>query len=845
MKRERVVAAAALATLLAGVLSATQVEADDKAAPMRTVKQVVELPGGPTFDRPVRLPTTLYLPARTPAPAVIVSPGFGQTEKDTRVDAEALARRGFVAMTWTMRGFNFLNTQGGKIALDAPDAEVADLKGLIDVLAKTQAVTQDGDGDPRVGLMGESYGGGVSLMGASLDRRVDAIVPIITWSSLESSLVPGGVFKAEYASVFFSLAARDGCKLFAARVCAAYNHLATTGTASESDKRLLQYSSPDLSRVTAPTLLIQGEDDTLFPLSESLTTARALQDKGTPVALRWLAGGHDKSFSSTQESRIRSMAATWFDKHLARKPVSTGPLFSWHRSSGGTGSSSTLPGASSAVAVPDDQLSVITNPAGGRPASISSVPGAGSVADLAGALGFDIPGQSAAWTSAPLPQTREILGAGTLTLDVTSTTGEAVLFAKVLDVAPDGSASLPNGQVSPVRVRNGTVTIPLPTLAHVIPAGHRIRVAVGTTDLGYAGPLAPASYTISHPKVALPLVRLSKAKGYGALALTSGGIALAVVLLGLFIALRRRRKAPDLGDDDAPPVVISGLAKSYADGFRAVDGVDLVVEKGMVLGLLGPNGAGKTTTLRMLAGLISPSEGSVKVYGREVVSGAPVLSRVGFFIEGPGLLPHLSGMDNLRLYWTSIAKDMSGSYVEEALEIAGLGSAVHRPVRTYSQGMRQRLAIAQAMLGRPDLLVLDEPTNGLDPPQIKEIREVLQAIAAEGRTVLVSSHLLAEVEQTCSDVVVMSKGKVVATGTVDELLADDETVRIEVDDLQKAQRVLKDLETAVVDGALVVQTHGTSRTRVVARLVEAGVGVEGVASRRRLEDVFLELLGAS
>jgi ABC-2 type transport system ATP-binding protein len=222
-----------------------------------------------------------------------------------------------------------------------------------------------------------------------------------------------------------------------------------------------------------------------------------------------------------------------------------------------------------------------------------------------------------------------------------------------------------------------------------------------------------------------------------------------------------------------------------------------------------------------------------------------VLSRVGFFIEGPGLLPHLSGMENLRLYWTSIAKDMSDSYVDEALEIAGLGDAVHRPVRTYSQGMRQRLAIAQAMLGRPDLLVLDEPTNGLDPPQIKEIREVLQAIAAEGRTVLVSSHLLAEVEQTCSHVVVMSKGKVVATGTVDDLLADDDTVRIEVDDLARAQQVLTDLDTAVVDGALVVQVHGTSRTRVVARLVEAGIGVEGVASRRRLEDVFLELLGAS
>jgi ABC-2 type transport system ATP-binding protein len=318
-----------------------------------------------------------------------------------------------------------------------------------------------------------------------------------------------------------------------------------------------------------------------------------------------------------------------------------------------------------------------------------------------------------------------------------------------------------------------------------------------------------------------------------------------VLLIGLTVLLRRRRKAPDLGDDDVPPVVIRGLAKSYADGFRAVDGIDLVVEKGQVLGLLGPNGAGKTTTLRMLAGLIKPTEGSVQLFGREVRSGAPVLTRVGLFIEGPGLLPHLSGMDNLRLYWTSTAKDMSDSYVEEALDIAGLGNAVHRPVRTYSHGMRQRLAIAQAMLGRPDLLVLDEPTNGLDPPQIKEIREVLQAIARTGRTVLVSSHLLAEVEQTCSHVAVMSKGRMVAQGPVDELLADEDTVRLEVDDLPRAQEVLADLSTQVIDGALVVRLHDQARTRVVARLVEAGVGVEGVASRKRLEDVFLELMGTS
>jgi ABC-2 type transport system ATP-binding protein len=225
------------------------------------------------------------------------------------------------------------------------------------------------------------------------------------------------------------------------------------------------------------------------------------------------------------------------------------------------------------------------------------------------------------------------------------------------------------------------------------------------------------------------------------------------------------------------------------------------------------------------------------------VSGAPVLGRVGFFVEGPGLLPHLTGMDNLRLYWTSIAPSMEGSYVEEALDIAGLGNAVDRPVRTYSHGMRQRLAIAQSMLGRPDLLVLDEPTNGLDPPQIKEIRQVLQRIARSGRTILVSSHLLSEVEQMCTHVAVMSKGKMVANGPVDELLADEDTVRVEVDDLALAQRVLSDVPTEVVDGALVVHLHDEPRTRVVARLVEAGVGVGGVASRRRLEDVFLELMG--
>jgi len=193
------------------------------------------------------------------------------------------------------------------------------------------------------------------------------------------------------------------------------------------------------------------------------------------------------------------------------------------------------------------------------------------------------------------------------------------------------------------------------------------------------------------------------------------------------------------------------------------------VPRGVVLGLLGPNGAGKTTTLRMAMGLILPTEGSVFVFGERVTPGAPVLSRIGAFVEGPGFMPHLSGRENLELYWR--ASGRSGEpYFDQVLEIAGLGPSIDRKVRTYSQGMKQRLGIAQAMLGMPDILLLDEPTNGLDPPQIREMRQVVRAYAKEGRTVILSSHLLGEVEQTCTDVVVMHRGTVVATGTVEQLL---------------------------------------------------------------------------
>ena len=243
--------------------------------------------------------TTLYVPATAtaahPAPAVVVSPGFGQSKDSVATDARDLAAHGYVALAWSLRGFG---RSTGKIALDAPDAEVADLRVLLDRLGDRADVLQDGPGDPRVALTGASYGGGVSLLGAALDHRVDATVPVITWNSLETAFLPGGVFKAQYAALFFGSGGSSSggvCARFALRVCEAYNRLAQTGAGTAADRSLLAASSPAgvVDRITAPTLLVQGEDDTLFPLSESLATADALSAQGTPVHLAWLKGGHD------------------------------------------------------------------------------------------------------------------------------------------------------------------------------------------------------------------------------------------------------------------------------------------------------------------------------------------------------------------------------------------------------------------------------------------------------------------------------------------------------------------------------------------------------------------------
>jgi ABC-2 type transport system ATP-binding protein len=451
-------------------------------------------------------------------------------------------------------------------------------------------------------------------------------------------------------------------------------------------------------------------------------------------------------------------------------------------------------------------------------------------------------------------------------------------------VAPGANGAAPTrtllgSAVAPLRLpalpADGTavpVTVTLPGVVATVAAGHRLVVALATTDQGFASPPDPAVYRIDLDRtvpavLSVPSVAGTETGGTSvplgpviAVGLLLAGVVVAVVV-GRVVAARRRRRDLEPGGDLAVdpdlvdvPLVVRGVAKTFRNGFVAVRDVGFRVERGQVLGLLGPNGAGKTTTLRMLMGLVRPTAGELRVFGVRVVPGSPVLGRLGSFVEGPGFLPHLSGRANLELYWAATGRPLGESGMDEALEIAGLGTGIDRTVKTYSQGMRQRLAIAQAMLGLPDLLVLDEPTNGLDPPQIHAMRDVLRRYAREGgRTVLVSSHLLAEVEQTCSHVVVMHRGEVVASGEVAELVAGGQmAITVPAGERDRAVALVAAGEHAAEadrdrDDVVVVDlgrdAGPTERAAVVRRVVDAGIDVVGVGPRRRLEDVFLALIG--
>jgi len=807
------------------------------------LEQRIAVVDGPADDQRVELDTTFFVPAGGErVPAVLLAHGFGGSKQSVRGEARRLVQEGYAVLTWSARGFG---RSTGQIALNSADYEVKDVKQLIDWLATRPEVRLDAAGDPRVGIAGGSYGGSIALMTAAHDARVDAIVPQITWSDLATALFPdatgqgpaNGVFKRMWAGIFFgrggggspgsggsggdsgggvaeSLAAlsrqpepltpeQARCGRFLPAICDVYQDVAKTGKAGPEAIELLGRSSPVAvaGQIKAPTLLVQGQRDSLFPLEHADANARAIAAAGTPVSMAWFDGGHDGG--DGEADWLHEQTAAWFARHLKNTDVAT-PVsaFTVTRDGGrdpGTRQrvrlhpeAAAYPGlggtARTDVPLTGPEQNVV-NPPGGSPASISTVPGVSGLIGGGGNgnsglnISLDMPGQSAAFESAPLTAPLQLTGSPTARIKVYGS-GEVTLFAKLFDVSDSiQPPTLPAGLVSPLRVtvpegaESVEATVALPAVDHRFAAGHRLRLVVATTDMGYATPAEPAAYRIglAAPALSVPTVPALAAAPVGVAWWVWAMPLAAVVLAGVLLATGRDRTrgsaaAAAEGAQAAVPLEISGLTKAYRNGELAVDGLSFRVEQGQVLGLLGPNGAGKTTTMRMMMGLIRPDDGGIRIFGETVTPGAPVLSRLGSFVEGPGFLPHLSGRENLDLYWAATGRPAADSRMAEALAIAGLGKALERAVRTYSQGMRQRLAIAQAMLGLPDLLVLDEPTNGLDPPQIREMREVLKRYARDGRTVIVSSHLLAEVEQTCTHVVVMNRGKLISSGPVSVLL---------------------------------------------------------------------------
>ncbi|MPY77783.1 MAG: alpha/beta fold hydrolase [Actinophytocola sp.] len=911
--------------------------------------EVPTVPGAPSrerLDTTLYVPETAR---ETPAPAILLPHGFGGSKNSVARDAQELAERGFVVLAYTARGFGSSTGMISLNDPDAEVADASELLDYLAAQPTVQRDTDNDPrvavtGASYAGALALLLAGTDDRVDAAAPVMTyhDLAQSLLPNTARRQPFVPrsparmlanaDGVFKEGWAGVLFSggLGA-DGlgaptdapeagteeddvaaagpptpatpdvqgalgstpvaqpCGRFAPQICAAYTDLVRDGEASASTRALLERVSPAsvTDQIEVPTLLVQGENDTLFGLDQADANARDIHDAGGDVQVVWYAGGHD---GGGPGPTLRGAMADWLAFQLGGpQPPQDNPLPAFRYDVQGTFQATRAPSVRVLTAdrypgldrdvpnVNQDSVrlsgpdQVVINPPGGTPAAVSGIPGFAGLTGSSlqsGLLGIDLPGQAARFGSREFEEQLLVTGTSTVRLRVTpqpwsggarDTEATGPLFVKLYDVGPTGQRTLPGNAVSPVRIpdlrvgETAEVTVSLPPIVRPVAPGHRLELVVATTDRAYTNATTPAAYRIAlagSGELAVPEVSgTATTSGWPVWQLAGiGGLALLVSALVAVTALRRRR-ADGVDETLADvPLDITGLTKSYPGDITAVSGLSFRAERGQVLGLLGPNGAGKTTTLRMLMGLVTPTSGEMRVFGHRVRPGAPVLSRIGSFVEGPGFLPHVSGAANLRLYWESTGRPADKAHVAEALEIAGLGDAVHRKVGTYSQGMRQRLAIAQAMLGLPELLVLDEPANGLDPPQIHQMREVLRRYAATGRTVLVSSHLLAEVEQTSTHVVVMHRGELVADGAVGEIVAAGGEASFVVDKPDDAVAALSDVDgvSAVrADGDTVhADLDGLPRSTAVSALVAAGVAVERAGPRRRLEDAFLRLVTA-
>jgi ABC-2 type transport system ATP-binding protein len=861
---------------------------------------------------PVTLDAAVYgQPGGGRHPVVLLAHGFGGTRESVAGQAADLQGRGYVVVTWTARGFG---KSGGRIHLDDPAYEVADARALVDLAAKRSDVRLDAPGDPRVGVMGASYGGALALMLAGADSRVDGVVAAITWHDLADAFFPQaavsgpsptpagrasvsgpGPFKQDWAANFFLSAnapaptpsssgqsaptatSATDCGRFDPTVCRLFVEAAQTGTPSGQLLDLLHAHSPKptLNRVTAPTLLVQGMADSLFGIDQADATARDLTAAGARVAVRWTDGGHDGP--SSHETQDQAAGYDWLDHWVKdgadRESALPAAQFVYATASTKRNQPADLwsmpayPGLRSSEPVRTTTLpltgkGVALRPPGGQPAAMVAVPGlAAAGVALSTYVLAALPGQTVALDTGPVPDSVTVIGSPTVTLTVTSAEPTVTLFASLWRVS-GGQPTLPHALVAPIRVpvtpgQPTPVTVSLPAATYVMPAGSTWRVLVSSTEASFTNDRTPAQVAVAATGgLVLPIASGTPLGSSGTGLDTEDTLAVAGIVLlllvgaGTALVRRRQRSHEPVREDLADvPLVVEHLVKTYADGHRAVDDVSWRAEKGQVVGLLGPNGAGKTTTMRMVMGLIRPDSGVAHVLGRPVSPGSSVLADVGALIEGPGFLPHLTGRQNLEAYWAATGRAPEEAHLEEVLDVAALGGALDRPVKSYSHGMKQRLGIAQAMLGLPDLLILDEPTNGLDPPQIAAMRPILRRYADSGRTVVISSHLLAEVELTCTDVVVMHAGRVVTTGRVADLVDSSDTTVLDLAEGADIARLAAELADrpgitearADTDTRLVVVAE-LSRDAVVRTAVDVGVPVVGVSSRRHLEEVFLGVI---
>lgn len=291
----------------------------------------------------------------------------------------------------------------------------------------------------------------------------------------------------------------------------------------------------------------------------------------------------------------------------------------------------------------------------------------------------------------------------------------------------------------------------------------------------------------------------------------------------------------------------TGLTKRYRKTL-AVDEVSLKVEQGQIFGFLGPNGAGKTTTIGMLLGIITPTGGSFKLFGSESRRELhEARQRIGATLEYPNFYPYLSGQDNLRI--VANVKGKGRKEVDRVLDVVGLAKRKKTAFKAFSLGMKQRLALAATMLGDPELIILDEPANGLDPEGMREIRGIIKDLADRGTTVFLSSHLLSEVERTCTHVAIIQNGQVIRQASVEEIKSGNVIVGLQGGDLEQLHGIVEDypgvISASVRDGSVVAELKDDDIASVNRFVAEKGVYLSHLAQRERtLEDVFMELTGA-